>query len=248
MTATSEQGEYERLPRSNLSQLLAVPHSASTPTDDKPAVVQTRRVRVRFWGKRLALLLGLGILLFLAARTFPGMPGPACAPQCAYHDLSGESYPGANLRGADFFAGMLYDINLSNADLYFTTFNEATLREANLAQADMAQSRLTQADLRGANLRGTNLRGADLRGADLRGADLSGADLRGAVLADANLSRANLRATILNETNMQRANLHRADLQGANLRRADLRDADLRRTNLTEADTTGADLHGAFLP
>jgi uncharacterized protein YjbI with pentapeptide repeats len=186
-------------------------------------------------------------------------------------DLRQVNLANAKLLGSDihpqlshvnFNGAILFESDLSNADLRRANLREADLHGANLSEANLHEAILNgallmNADLREANLTNAmlmeaNLRGANLSAADLREADLSGATLGKAVLDDANLNRATLRRTFLRGASLIRANLSMAflsdsDLGEVNLTKANLNDAHLRGAFLTQADLTGADLSGANL-
>ncbi|MFC9388040.1 pentapeptide repeat-containing protein [Streptomyces venezuelae] len=107
-------------------------------------------------------------------------------------DLTGANVGGSNLTGA-----ILVDADLTGASLAKTRLREAkfsaadTSLQARIFSGVMEESaNLTDADLSGADLTGADLRGANLTGANLTGADLTGADLRGARLTGAVLTGA----------------------------------------------------------
>ncbi len=124
----------------------------------------------------------------------------------------------------NFYLGVFDYTQFGNAELFYSSFEDADLCDTNLEKAN-----LQFANLNTANLQRANLSDACLDAAILSAAQLQKADLRGASLLIANLKRANL----------QRANLQGADLQGANLQGADLQGANLQEANLQEADLQG---------
>jgi uncharacterized protein YjbI with pentapeptide repeats len=141
--------------------------------------------------------------------------------------------------------------NLVHATLSGQMFPGEDLRYANLDYANLSGTYLFGADLRHAELFGTNLSGADLSGAKLTGAALRDAKLTGANLTNARLPNAYLSDADLTGANLTNAQLFGADLTGANLTSAnlshdDLRDVDLGDANLTGANLTDADLSGAI--
>ena len=88
-------------------------------------------------------------------------------------DLSNVNFQGANLRGANFYAGNRQGVNLANA---------------NLREADLTGANLWEANLSGADLTGANLRGANLSGADLAFANVTNTDFQDVVFKDTNLT------------------------------------------------------------
>jgi len=88
-------------------------------------------------------------------------------------DVSGASLPG---------------IDLHDADLPRSYFNECDLRRANLARANLELAEMKNVNLRDANLRGAVFRDANLKEADLTGADLDGVNLERTNLAGADLT------------------------------------------------------------
>jgi uncharacterized protein YjbI with pentapeptide repeats len=110
--------------------------------------------------------------------------------------------PIISLRGADLRDAVLFDTDLSGANLM-----EANLNDAILSASDLSEANLSEAYLRDATLDGTNLRNANLTVAFLERAFLSRAKL-----SDAALTFAYLRDATLFD-----ANLSGADLEGANL-------------------------------
>jgi uncharacterized protein YjbI with pentapeptide repeats len=104
-----------------------------------------------------------------------------------------SSLRGANAQGANLGGSVLYDADLSQANLTGAFFSaarldRADLQEASLERADLFGAALVDAQLARASLVAAKLREAEVTGADLREADLSGADVR-----RADLSRSDLR-------------------------------------------------------
>lgn len=91
-------------------------------------------------------------------------------------------------------------IILSQADLSYTNFHQASLPQAILSRTNLLCANFSDADLQGAIFSQANLRGADLTRANLSRANFTGANLLGANLSDADLSGANL-----TEANLERA-------------------------------------------
>ena len=107
MTASSEQGKYENLPRSNFARLLPLrkARSAAVQADQQTAAANAaRQAAIGRWLKKGGLLILLGVALFFAAQFYANEPGPPCAPNCAYADLSAGEFPGASSRGTTFYA------------------------------------------------------------------------------------------------------------------------------------------------
>lgn len=167
-------------------------------------------------------------------------------------DLSGADLRRANLRFADLREADLTGANLEEASLVGAMLTDACLRSTNLNGA-----LLTEANLRGVNLSAADLRNADLGGAALNEANLDGARLaranlrrsflRGASLVDADLSLAFMRDVDLGATNLSRANLNEAHLEGAFVRDANLSDANLAGANLMYSRLIEVDLTNASL-
>jgi uncharacterized protein YjbI with pentapeptide repeats len=174
----------------------------------------------------------------------------------AWGDLSGVTFPAADLAGANFQGTNLTGSTLSAA----TSFASADFEYADLADADIQGAQLAGADLAdvgsggvtgtpaslptGWGVAGGYLVGpeADLSwGTDLQGvtfpvADLTDANLQGADVSGAELSS----VTSLEGAGLQYTNLSGSDLTGVDLTNADLTGADLTGANLTGADFTGA--------
>ena len=99
------------------------------------------------------------------------------------------------------------------------------LFEPNLSGADLSRSNLEGANLERANLEGANLEGANLKGANLKGADLEGANLKGADLTLADLTDAIITKTDLRESSLLGTKFNRlgGSLSFANLGGSDVR-------------------------
>lgn len=157
-----------------------------------------------------------GGLLGGAGAAPTGKPAdPAAAkPVGTGKDASGQDWRGRDLMGEPFD-----DINLSNATLIRTLFQDASLRRADLRGADLTSARLDGADLSGADLRGATLRDAHFEGTNLSGANLEGQDLSVLWgLSNTNFKGANLRGLKggLHVT-VTKCDFRRADLRGAHL-------------------------------
>ena len=100
---------------------------------------------------------------------------------------------GCNLLGASFFDQDLSGVDLSGADLRFSSLTTTKLIGARLVDADLREAVLVLTDFTNANLLGADFRstalfmcdlsGADLTDAKFRRADLEGVDLTGAILS-----------------------------------------------------------------
>ncbi len=90
-------------------------------------------------------------------------------------DLRGANFEGANLRGAKLGSGtLLWNANLSRADLYQANLSGAELQDVNFTGADLFEAKLREANLQGADLTGAN---GGLQTEQLAGANLTGAKL-----------------------------------------------------------------------
>lgn len=130
---------------------------------------------------------------------------------------------------------VLYDLDLSGADL----------RGIDLYGADLLRANLHGADLRKAYLGGCNLHQADLSCADLQGAIFHRTDLSDANLQESNLDGADLFGADLLLANMQEASMVKADLFEANLKRANLQGANLKDANIRGVNLWAVDFRGA---
>ena len=74
-------------------------------------------------------------------------------------DLSNVNFQGANLRGANFYAGYRQGVNLANANLQEADLTDANLWEANLSGADLAFANVTNTDFQDAVFKDANLNG-----------------------------------------------------------------------------------------
>jgi uncharacterized protein YjbI with pentapeptide repeats len=167
----------------------------------------------------------------------------------------------ANLHAAQLFGPdvdpSLSHVNLQEAILFNVDLSRADLRRANLRDADLRGANLSRANLQEASLNSALLMDADLHAANLSGAllmeaNLNGVNLYAADLTEADLSGATLSKATLNDTHLVRATLRQTFLRGASLVRADLSnaflsDVDLGATNLSQANFSDANLRGAFI-
>lgn len=148
-------------------------------------------------------------------------------------------------------------LDLSEAKLDGTTFDQAGLQGVSLTGIDLqgaslANAQLPNIGLTGADMQSVQLDGANLKGAFLRGAKMWRAFLIGAQLTDADLIQVDLNTASLNRADLRGAKLKGAILQSADLRQskldnADLQGADLRNANLQGASLAGANLQGAII-
>lgn len=91
-------------------------------------------------------------------------------------------------------------INLSEANLTDTNFQQrvlfgANFRSSNLARCNFNKTKAYSANFDDCNLKGANLNSADLYGSKLFGADMSGANINGATLRDAQMRGAIVRSS-----------------------------------------------------
>jgi uncharacterized protein YjbI with pentapeptide repeats len=187
---------YGRNHLDGLAIILDAPGSFGCRIWDSPQALTTNkdRRRVLLTYKIIRRLIMAGILGTVLA-------GPALAncddpphEQAGWDgcDMTGMSFPGADLRNS--FAS---NANFQGADLTGARLNGATLRKTNLAKAkldgaDFTTATLEDSDLSGASLKGANLSDSLLANTNFADADLSNANLEGAILDNANLAGANL--------------------------------------------------------
>ena len=138
-------------------------------------------------------------------------------------------------------------IVLRGHTLYRTSLKMVEMRDADLRWTYFEDVDLFQADLRGSDMRQASLENTNLYDADLRTTDLDKANLRGADLTSANLQRAYLTEAILSGATLREARLDDADLTGADLTFADLSRGILTRANFTEANLENAILSYSIL-
>lgn len=100
-------------------------------------------------------------------------------------DLSGLS-----LRGEDFTAMNLTDVNFSGSDLTNAVFEDADLSYAEFIGADLTGARFEYANLFGANFEGANLEGTHFDYARLVHASFKNSNIHEARLQQANLTHA----------------------------------------------------------
>jgi uncharacterized protein YjbI with pentapeptide repeats len=167
-------------------------------------------------------------------------------------DLTGSEMRWSVLTGADLSGAVMNGANLSDAQLSGAKLNRTVLWEANLSKAQLTGSHLNGAYLNNANLSDSNLTKATLAEAKLAAvslvdADLSNANLCKADLHGAKLNGADLVAANLAEADLSRARLYDADLSGADLDGAILLESDLTIAKLNQANLTAADLRSATL-
>lgn len=163
----------------------------------------------------------------------------------------------ANLTGAQLRNANCPSINLSKAKLERANLSGSILSEAYLVDARLSQVVARKTTMIKANLFGAFLNGADLSGADFREAILYQVDLRKANLISANFTRANLKevnfaASMLNQAYLGHSDCERSVFKGASLVKTDLYranclQADLRETDMTEAVLYEANLEKANL-
>ncbi len=105
-------------------------------------------------------------------------------------NLSSINLQQANLSDSRFNESRLTRANLQGADLSNTNFGKANLTNAILKDAMLSRAYFNYANLGNADLRGANLSYAHLSNANLKGANLSGADLSNAKVTEEQLAQA----------------------------------------------------------
>ena len=134
--------------------------------------------------------------------------------------------------GRNFMFAVLRYVDMSEADFYSASFQDAVLEGAIMVRCDLRGAFFDNANMRGADLRHanlglnnlggtTNLCDVDLSGADLRNACLEGADLTGAKLVRADLRGVSAACHVPGrQTCLYGADLSEAKLGGADLKTA----------------------------
>lgn len=148
------------------------------------------------------------------------------------------------------FRCLLFEANLSGADLSGARLPSAVFDEANLAHArcrgtDLSDAHFAKADLTGVDLTSADIVSAAFLGAKLVGARLCGADFQYARFCDSDMTGADMTGAY--NSGDPRLNAH-ADFSGAILRGANLTRADFTFTKGVPADLTGANITDAKLP
>ena len=167
-------------------------------------------------------------------------------------------WEGCNLTGAD----------LTEANMAYATFIEASLDGAILQLSDLSHCWFTDCGFTGAKMQDVNMEGgrgvgpveftnADMSGANIESfncsdndngtfsaenADLSRANFNNARLAGSILRHVNLTDATLTDIELERSDLTNANLTRAVFKNASLVEANLSNTDLNETDFTGADL------
>jgi uncharacterized protein YjbI with pentapeptide repeats len=144
-------------------------------------------------------------------------------------NLDNADLSNSNFEDAIFYQAHLIGSSFSYANLKKTRFFGATLIGASLDNAECEESNLTYANLTGASLKGTNFKGAKLSKAILDGADL------GAVLI---IENGRIKFTESNRV----IKLQDAILDGAKIRGNTVSNLKLQNTNLSQSDLRGSDL------
>ena len=144
--------------------------------------------------------------------------------------VSGESFPGINLRNADLTGLHANDLRLMGAKLDGVVLSQAVLRSCQLDGASSKNSQLMH---------------VLLEDSICEGADFTDSNLQGARLSETIFSRAIFQHANLDESKGDGIVFRGADLRGATLRRAKFFGADFRGADLTGADFTGAELKAA---
>lgn len=138
-------------------------------------------------------------------------------------DLSGLSFLGCTLTGADFSR-----CNLRNTSFAGSRFVVAVFVCAEAEGADFTKAIGPASDFMAANLRAAHFAGASFVHSDFRGADLRGVDFTGAVLSESRFCAANLEGAKLTD-----AILEDVDFTGATMPDGTL----YRSTKAEKADT-----------
>lgn len=186
-------------------------------------------------------------------------PGTAYDPKVL--DASGVKLDGADLNKVDLADAWMPDSTFNNAKLY-----KAQLDRANLESAFFRKAELLQASLQNAHLRNSDFTSAQLIEANLEGINLGKAIFQNANLSKANLSRVTwqnkqmiemikpdiqrgdlLRLMGLGEEIVQEVISSNAKFQHATLIQANLAMAKLHGADFSEAVLIGANLSGANL-
>jgi uncharacterized protein YjbI with pentapeptide repeats len=143
-----------------------------------------------------------------------------------------RSLAGTRHEGGNFMFAVLRHVDMSDADFYWGSFQDAKLEGSIMERCDLRGAIFDNADMRGVNLRRarlcldnvggrTQLQGANLSGADLRHASIGGADFTGAKLVGADLRGATTSGSLPDRlTSFRGANLTDARLGGADLKTA----------------------------
>jgi uncharacterized protein YjbI with pentapeptide repeats len=140
-------------------------------------------------------------------------------------NLEGAQLAGVDLSGANLRFSSLNGANLTGANLQNTQLSFSDLSNTQLPGANLSNSESMMAKFIGANATRANLSNAILRIPDFTGADFTGADFTGA--------------------NLQRLNRSQNQLNGANFTGANFTGANLTKANFTGADLTGAQFQGS---
>jgi len=148
-------------------------------------------------------------------------------------------------------------IDLSGAELQFSSFENFDFSNANLSKVNLANSNLSGSNLSGADLSdaycpdaefiNTNMRTAILYNADLNHANFFSADLAAATLIKTDLSHAYFTRANLTDAAFCEANIESGEFNTAILDRADFRDAVLTSSRFWFSTLFGANFENAEL-
>ena len=188
--------------------------------------------------------------------------GPDRDPPISHINLKDTVLFNSNLSCADLTRANLEGADLRNSDLRQAVLKESNLNRSLLMNADLRGAGLSGAMILGANLKraklddtvmaDTDMSGSYLGQASLTGADLNGSILRKTIFRGADLTRASFTKAVLadadlGETKLIKSILAEANMRGAYLLRADLREADLAGADLTFSRMVEVNLEGACL-
>ncbi len=138
------------------------------------------------------------VLLVMAVGGYAGfkfVPQETMGAQC-----DAAASPGVNWSHCNKAGLQNLNVNMSNAILNSTNFQDSNLFGSNLSAAD-----LSYADLSRANLSFVDFQNAQLKGTNLRSADLSKANFTNVDLSYANIQDANLQGVVLTSAKLDHA-------------------------------------------
>jgi uncharacterized protein YjbI with pentapeptide repeats len=159
----------------------------------------------------------------------------------------GYEFTSTDFAGISFAGAQLKSINLQEARLWLTVFDNANLSDANLARAGLRFARARDADFSNADLSGSYAPFLDATGASFADSNLSSANFYGADLRNADFSGANLNGAAFTFADLRGANLSGASLVGAHFVGAILEGAELEGARFEETNMLGARLNPFML-
>ena len=175
----------------------------------------------------------------LGKSPFPVQATPNTKQDCGYVGryanlqdchLGGDDLIGVNLTDADLYGASLQDALLTNTDFLNTNLDEVSSGEIVGTPINLP----TNWEIVDGYLIGP---GSDLQNAVLTDANLADVDLSGAYLYQAHLTDANLNGATLAHVWLGGANLTGADLTGADLTDAEMTDAEMIGAQMTNGTT-----------